>query len=193
MKHLKFLLPFCTSILLWFGVPATAEAQVEFGIRVAANASNYIKESDLEPGLEAGLFLKTGSRCYFHTELNYGLRNTQINGTDKAWDSQQYEQHFIDFPLLVGFRFIDKKNFKFGIFLGPRVGIRVADNWADQQTELSRAQWGGLLGANLDFWRFTLDLRYDISGNKFKENSLGSTEFWTQNIIELGLGFKIFR
>ncbi len=188
-----------SALLMFVLVLATFQAQAQFsmGIKVAGNATNYMKISDLDAGVDAGIFLRMGDRFYFQPEVNYSFRSTKLHDMIAEYDENvRMKQHFIDVPLLLGYNFINNENFKFHLLAGPRVGVRVGSNLDEAAlssvNEAGKTQFGGQFGLGIDFWRFTFDARYDISGNKFKEIS-GDPDFWTQNMIVLSLGFKIVK
>ncbi len=57
---------------------------------------------------------------------------------------------------------------------------------------LNKLQFGGQVGLGFDFWRFTLDFKYDFSGTKYNSTS-ASNSWWKQNIFDVSLGFKIIK
>ena len=182
--------------ILIFAFAPIANAQFSLGIKVAGNYSNYIDRSDFFYGGDAGIFMRLGDRFYFQPEVNYSFRSSNLKEiVTEVSDNIRLKQHFVDVPLMLGYHFIDNENFKFHIFLGPRIGVRIGSNIdeiADLDMSNQRMQWGGQLGVGLDFWRFTLDARYDFSANKFMLSDQ-STGMWKQNMVILSLGFKIVK
>ena len=171
---------------------AKAQSSFSLGIKAGANLSNFIKETDFEVGADAGIFLRAGKMFYFQPEVLYSFRSTTFDGIkDEAGENIKANNHHIDIPLLLGFKIVKKENFNFRIFFGPRVGLRVGSDCSDIDSLIGYAQWGGRAGIGFDFWRFTLDLNYDISATKFKEHD--AETFWKQNIISAALGFKIVK
>lgn len=171
---------------------ANAQSSFSFGIKAGVNFSNYISESNLEPGADAGIFLRAGNRFYFQPEVLYSFRTTTLNTmVDEVKENIELNDHYIDIPLLIGVKIVNNENFNLRIFLGPRVGLRVGSNYSDIDSLMGYAQWGGQAGIGIDFWRFTLDIKYDISANKFTE--FDSETFLKQNIVAASLGFKIVK
>ena len=171
---------------------AKAQSSFSLGIKAGANLSNFIKESDFQVGADAGIFLRIGKMFYLQPEVLYSFRSTTFEDmVDEAGDNIKAKNHNIDIPLFLGFKIVNKENFNFRLFLGPRVGLRVGSDYKDIDSIMGYAQWGGRAGVGFDFWRFTLDLNYDISATKFKEYD--NKTFWTQNIISAALGFKIVK
>lgn len=160
-----------------------------FGIKAGINFSNYINKSNMEPGGDAGLFLRAGRRFYFESGVYYSFRSTNFKDfKEEIQESFEIGQHFIDVPLLLGYKIVSRPNFNFRIFIGPRVGLRIGSNYDNIDDMIGYAQWGGQAGLGIDFWRFTFDVKYDISASKFKEYD--EDTFWKQNMFNMALGFK---
>lgn len=171
---------------------AKAQSSFSLGIKAGVNFSNYISESNLEPGADAGIFLRIGRTVFFQPEALYSFRTSSFNEmVDEVRQNIDIQEHYIDIPLFIGFKIVNKENFNLRLFLGPRVGLRVGSDYNDIDSLLGYAQWGGRAGLGIDFWRFTLDLSYDISASKFKKPN--ADDFWKQNLISASLGFKIIK
>ena len=171
---------------------AKAQSSFSLGIKAGVNFSNYISESNLEPGADAGIFFRIGRTVFFQPEVLYSFRTSSFNEmVDEVRQNIDIQEHYIDIPLFIGFKIVNKENFNLRLFLGPRVGLRVGSDYNDIDSLLGYAQWGGRAGLGIDFWRFTLDLSYDISASKFKKTN--ADDFWKQNLISASLGFKIIK
>ena len=171
---------------------AKAQSSFSLGINAGVNFSNYISESNLEPGADAGIFFRIGRTVFFQPEVLYSFRTSSFNEmVDEVRQNIDIQEHYIDIPLFIGFKIVNKENFNLRLFLGPRVGLRVGSDYNDIDSLLGYAQWGGRAGLGIDFWRFTLDLSYDISASKFKKPN--ADDFWKQNLISASLGFKIIK
>jgi hypothetical protein len=182
------LLAVCVEML---ALTAKAQSSFSIGIKAGVNFSNYISESNLEAGADAGIFLRAGRIVYFQPEVLYSFRTSTINAmVDEVKENIELNDHFIDIPLFLGFKLVNKENFNLRLFLGPRVGLRVGSSYSDIDSLMGYAQWGGRIGLGIDFWRFTLDLSYDISANKFKQMD---NSFWKQNMMSASLGFKFVK
>lgn len=181
-----------TAMIILLTVASKAQSSFSFGIKAGANFSNYISESTLEPGADAGIFLRAGRIVYFQPEVLYSFRTSTINAmVDEVKENIELNDHFIDIPLFLGFKIVNKENFNLRLFLGPRVGLRVGSSYSDIDSLMGYAQWGGRAGIGIDFWRFTFDIHYDISANKFKASD--DNTFWKQNLMSASLGFKIVK
>lgn len=169
-----------------------APSTFSFGIKVGCSFSNYISKSNLKPGGDAGIFFRCGNRFYFQPEVEYAFRSSTFKDLgDELEDNFSVGEHYIDIPLLLGCKIVNNPNFNLRLFLGPRVGLRISSSYKDIKEFLGYAQWGGQVGLGVDLWRFTIDVKYDISATKFKE--IDSDEFWKQNIFNVSVGFKIVK
>lgn len=195
MKTRKMMVLIC-ALLANLCLVQSAKAQFSLGLKVAGNATNYMNFSELNGGVDAGLFFRLGDAFYLQPEVCYSFRSTKLSdAVAQLQNETQLQQHFIDVPILLGYNFINKDNFKFHLIAGPRFGVRIGSNIKDIQVlqdEEGKFQYGGRFGLGFDFWRFTLDACYDISANKFHEIS-SDPEFWKQNMITVSLGFKLVK
>ncbi len=184
-----------SAMLIVFSLQTHAQ-QFSLGIKVAGNASNYVDFSDLDGGVDAGLFFRFGNRFYFQPEVNYSFRSTKLDDIVSEYsDNVRLKQHFLDIPMLLGYHFIYNENFRFHLLAGPRVGVRVGSNISEISSltdDSGDVQFGIQVGLGIDFWRFTLDARYDFSANKISQINQ-DPDYWKQNMIILSLGFKFIK
>lgn len=180
-----------------------ANAQFTIGVKVAGNGTNYKDLTKFSVGADAGLFLRIGDQFYFQPEACYSFKRSKINNpssfVSEVQQNSELRQHFIDVPVLLGYNFINKENFKVHLFLGPRFGFRIGSNLKDIDPLLDEdgnLQWAGQVGFGFDIWRFTLDARYDLASDKlFKQSKDGQSnnKSWTQNTIIVSLGIKFIK
>ena len=172
----------------------SADAQFTIGIKVAGNAANYHQLTKKNFGLEAGLFMRLGDRFFFQPEANYAFkRSTPINNSSEFSSGEEIKQHYVSVPLLLGYHFINNPNFKFRLTLGPRFDFKVADNQGNNDWQTNRVQWGGQVGAGIDFWLFTLDFNYGIAADNFRNIVEGTNQTKMANMFILSLGFKFIK
>lgn len=172
----------------------TANAQFSLGLKVAGNAANYLDLTNKKIGLEAGIFMRFGDRFYFQPEVNYVLKSSTFkDAVEEVADNIELKQHFVSVPALLGYHFINNDNFKFHLTIGPRFDFKIADNLGDSGWATSPIQWGGQVGIGIDFWRFTLDVSYSISADRFKYTSTSEPNTRLTNMFIASLGFKIVK
>ena len=171
----------------------TAFSQFTFGPKVGANFTNILNYTSIQPGMDVGIFFRLGESFYFQPELDYSFRSSSFKEDyEEIATHFKLKTHHLDIPLLFGYKFISNPNFNFRVFIGPRLGILVNSSLKESGKDpLSTAQIGGQLGVGVDVWRFTIDLKYDFSGSKYK--SLVSNSWWKQNMFNLAFGFKILK
>ncbi|MDR1182566.1 MAG: PorT family protein [Bacteroidales bacterium] len=181
------------SVAFFIAIAVAGYSQFTFGPKVSLNFSNISQKTEMKPGFNAGIFFRIGRSFYFQPELDYSFRSSTLKKVaGELKENARLKNHYFDIPLLVGYKFVDNPNFNFRISIGPRIGILITNNTQThgKDNAMGRVQIGGRAGIGIDFWRFTFDVNYDLSANK--DNSTPST-WWKQNMINIGLGFKILK
>lgn len=184
------------AVLFLLNIPTvfTTQAQFSLGLKVAGNAANYKDLTKKKFGLEAGLFMRLGDRFFFQPEVNYVFKSsTAMSLVDEFTENLELRQHFISVPALLGYHFINNDNFKFRLTLGPRFDFKISDNLGENNWTTSPVEWGGQVGAGIDFWRFALDFSYCISADRFRNTTTSETQTKMANMFILSLGFKIVK
>ena len=173
----------------------TARAQVALGIKVAGNMTNYMKITNLDFGMEAGVFMRLGNRLFFQPEVNYVFKNSMFKDgiTEDFSTNMNLRQHSVSVPVLLGYHFINKENIKFHFTVGPRFNFRVADNVEGTDWKSGALQWGGQIGLGIDLWRFTFDVSYCIAADNFQNTVTTVTQTLMANTILVSLGFKFLK
>lgn len=194
-SQLKTVVVFIASLLaLNFCTIATSRAQVALGIKVAGNMSNYQKLTTRDFGVEPGIFLRLGQNFYFQPEVNYVFKSSTFKDAVNEFSTNvKLKQHFVSVPVLLGYHFINKDNFKFHLTLGPRFDFRISDNIEGTDWKPNSLQWGGQVGMGFDLWRFTLDLSYCVAADNFHNEVTTVTQTKLANTFLLSLGFKILK
>lgn len=182
-KATKYLFLIFFSFLTYSGF-----SQFTLGPKVGLNYTNIIGHSDYRAGMDAGIFMRIGTFFYFQPEFDYSFRSSNFKSAyDEIENNFRLKTHNFDIPLLIGFKFFSAPNFNFRVFIGPRIGVLI-DNSLENNS-MKTVQIGGQAGIGIDIWRFTLDAKYDFSGNKYEGTS---DEWWKQNMFNFALGFKFF-
>jgi hypothetical protein len=165
-------------------------SQFTLGPKVSVNFSNVLQKTEMSTGFNAGVFFRLGKSFYFQPELLYSFRSSTLKkAVGELKENLRLKNHYLDIPLLLGYKFVNNSNFKFRVFIGPRLGILIANNVKIKRKPIEKIQFGGRTGIGIDFWRFTLDVSYDFSANKHESVSEGWIK---QNMLNIALGFKIF-
>ncbi|MDR0367897.1 MAG: PorT family protein [Bacteroidales bacterium] len=186
--HIKSIL-----IIVFCGISLSGFSQFTFGPKVGVNFSNFVDKTSMNAGIDAGIFLRVGSSFYFQPEVYYSFSSSSLK---EAWNEvenmSKIKTHSLIIPLMVGYKFVNNPNFNFRLFLGPRLGLMIDDNYDKDTNPLGTVQLGGRCGLGFDFWRFTLDAGYDFSVNQ-PNPDYSSNTWWKQNMISISLGFKILK
>lgn len=180
-------------VMIILAIPS-AQAQFSIGLKVAGNAANYKKLTERDFGAEAGIFMRFGSGFFFQPEVNYSFkRSNLLDNMDMYSENEVVKQHFVAVPVLLGYHFINKDNFKFRLTLGPRFDFKIADNTGNAEWTSNPVQWGGQVGVGIDFWRFALDFSYCIAADNFRNMTEGTSQARQLNMFILSLGFKFIK
>jgi hypothetical protein len=164
-------------------------SQFAFGPKIGINFTNFVNKSSMNNGVDVGVFLRMGKSFYFQPEFKYSYSNSSLNNSRND-DIEKIKNHYFNIPLLVGYKFINYRNFNFRLFIGPQLGFMMNNNYESEDNPLGTMQIGGQVGFGMDIWRFTLDCSYDLTANQPNTN-LSSTAWWGQNKFCISLGFKI--
>ena len=164
-------------------------SQFALGPKVGINFTNFANKSSMNNGVDVGIFLRMGKSFYFQPEFKYSFSKSSLNNSEND-DIEKIKNHYFNIPLLLGYKFINQRNFNFRLFIGPQLGFMAGNNYDNEDNPLGTMQIGGQLGFGLDIWRFTLDCSYDLTANQPNTN-LSSTQWWAQNKFCISLGFKI--
>jgi hypothetical protein len=176
---------------LFIAITAMGYSQFTLGPKVGINFSNISQKTEMKLGFNAGFFFRIGTSFYFQPEVDYSFRSSTLKGVlGELQEDARLKNHYIDVPLLVGYKFVDNPNFNFRAFIGPRLGILISTNvqTSKNNSPIGKVQIGGRTGIGIDFWRFMFDVSYDFSASKDK---YASSKWWQQNMIDISLGFKI--
>ena len=173
---------------------STSHAQVALGIKVSGNFTNYQKVTVGNFGVEPGIFLRLGKDFYFQPEVNYAFKSSTFKDVvNEISTNVKLKQHYVSVPVLLGYHFINKDNFKFHLTLGPRFDFRISDNIEGTDWKANAIQWGGQVGLGFDFWRFTLDASYSLAADNFHNEVTTVTQTKLSNVFLVSLGFKFLK
>ncbi|MDL2307975.1 PorT family protein [Bacteroidales bacterium OttesenSCG-928-B11] len=178
-------------------ISMTAFSQVSLGIKGGVNFSNSTDlNTSMKTGGDAGIFLRLGDPFYFQPEVNYSFRSSSFKNLLDVELPNNFDlkTHNLDIPLLFGYKFLDYENFNFRVFIGPRIGVMLDNNFNKETHHdyFTLMEYGGQFGIGIDFWRFTLDFKYDFSTKKY-EPILLDEQWLKQNMFNISIGFKFIK
>lgn len=203
MKKLLFALSFLFCSISLFG-------QFSLGAKVGINLSKLKVtgttsiDYEVGTGIDLGGFFRIGKSLYIQPEFLYSLKTTipkinDLNITDQELD--KIKVHTFDVPILVGYKIYNGDDFNFRIFLGPRFGFGLSDNFNEtfknivEEIKAKKFDFAGQVGAGFDLWRLTFDFIYDYTftnghTGSLTEDSNIKTHF---SCYKVCLGFKLIK
>lgn len=197
MKKILILLIFAFAALDNFG-------QFTLGPKIGYTASKLstdfddIKES-ARSNFQIGAFLRFGKKLYIQPEAYYSTSGgkLRLSGTELE---QEVKLKNLGVPILVGFKLINAKVFNLRIMAGP-VANFILDKKVDfknsypnpiQESDFKNIAWGMDVGAGVDVFFLTLDIRYEFGLNNIYNSPAGAdSQKIKSNLFIVSLGFKI--
>jgi len=158
-----------------------------------------IKES-VNHNFQIGAFVRFGKKLYVQPELYYAtsggtLKVNGLSGTDDI----KIKLNNLSIPVLVGYKIINAKVVNLRIMAGP-VANFILDKKVDaevvldylEDSDFKNVAWGIDVGAGVDVFFLTLDLRYEFGLNNIY-NPPDNAKFQSikSNVFIVSLGFKL--
>lgn len=179
MKKLLLIISLCSISALASAQSFTRGIKVGAGLGSAnvEKVTNGWENDGITAGIHAGVFgrLKLGPLFvqpevyYTFTNANLSKENLQTNQVERL----ELNFHRLDVPVLAGVRL--SKLFR--INAGPFASVLIDTEAISESTYVEeqvddlyrRAIWGIQAGVGLDFWRLTLDARYETTMSNLRE------------------------
>jgi hypothetical protein len=158
-----------------------------------------VKE-DAKNNFQIGAFARFGKKLYLQPEIYYATSGgtLKIEGTQAK---ETIKMKNLVIPVLVGYKLINAKVINLRIFAGP-VANFILDKTVDasdliqeplQDSDLKNVAWGMDVGAGVDVFFLSLDLRYEFGLNNIYNPSDGDdSQSIKSNLFIVSLGFKLF-
>jgi hypothetical protein len=200
--------------LLLFSGMIYAQEPVAFGIKVGmnlaslptTNTDSIVSSVTTKSmyGYQVGLFLRiTVKKIILQPEIYFSLKGGDVT-YDLVPDSASFvnsitkkvKLYNVDIPIMLGYSFVDNPLFKFRALAGPvasinldkTIDINTSGIHADLgKTDLNTVMWYLQAGVGIDFWKFTLDVRYEFGLNELNK---GSKEQTKSNSFMVSMGLK---
>jgi len=158
-----------------------------------------IKES-AKNNFQIGAFLRFGKKLYLQPEVYYSTSGGTLKraGTDVKGEIKLKN---ISIPVLIGFKLIDAKVINLRVMAGPVANfiidkkVEFDDLYQDplQDSDFNNIAWGMDVGAGVDVFFLTLDVRYEFGLNNIYNPPAGAdSQKIKSNLFIVSLGFKIF-
>lgn len=201
MKKILFVIVLVSAGLL-FTVRSSGQL-VSLGVKVGYNASKLSTDIDsvkssFKSGFQFGAYVRIGKKLYLQPELYYTTQGGVFTSNTQNW-KQNIKIGSLDVPVLVGYKIINTDFLNLRILAGPVASFVVNKSISDDGTslgpvtsgDLNSVNWALDVGAGVDVWRFTFDLRYQIGLNQLVKEVQNWTFDSRNNVWVVSLGFKI--
>jgi hypothetical protein len=190
----KLLLPVC---LLLAGV-VTANAQgVSIGLRAGLNFANQSVSSGTSPdsytSFVAGAYAKImgGGKIGIQPELLYnglGAKESDASGTTTV------KTNYLSIPIFFRYNVIPQVH----LLAGPQFGILLSAEATnsfgsfDIKDQINSSDFGGVVGAGVDFGPFNAGLRYNFGLSNISKDTSAGTPTVKNTVFQIVAGFKLF-
>lgn len=175
--------------------------QFSIGPKIGYSASKLstdfdtIKES-AKNNFQIGAFVRFGKKLYLQPEIAYATSGgtMKLEGSDLK---EEIKLKNLYVPVLVGYKLINAKVINLRIMAGP-VANFILNKEVDfdesypnpvQESDLKNVSWGMDVGAGVDVFFLTLDLRYEFGLNNIYTGTGSQTI--KSNVFVVSLGFKL--
>lgn len=157
-----------------------------------------VKES-AKSNFQIGAFVRFGKKLYLQPEMYYatGGGTLKITGTDAK---EEIKLKSLCIPVLIGYKLIDAKVFNLRVMAGPTANFILDKNVESsdliqdplQDSDFKNVAWGMDVGAGVDVFFLSLDLRYEFGLNNIYNPPDGSDiRSIKSNVFIVSLGFKL--
>jgi len=156
-------------------------------------------QSGINNSFQLGAFIRIGKKIYFQPEANFQMVNGNLNkGTSAALLSQDLSVKSLKIPVILGIKLINENRVNLRVMAGPAFTFlfdkeldpsKMNEYWPIQSVEdLKNSIWSAQVGAGLDVFFMTLDVRYEFGIENIYN---GSSDFeLKQNTFNVSLGIK---
>ena len=188
-------------ILVIFFTAFDSSGQFTIGPKIGYQSSELSTDFDsiaesIRHNFQIGAFARFGKRFYIQPELFYSTSG----GTLKQEGTTLQESvkiNNLSIPVLLGYKLINVKVFNLRIMAGPVANfilgtkVEASELVEDplQESDFKSASWGMDVGAGVDVFFLTLDIRYEFGLNNIYNGSYDQT--MKSNLFIVSLGFKL--
>jgi hypothetical protein len=191
--------------IIAFGSIANAQGVFSLGPKVGYNTYKLTDNMDsvqasIKNSFQIGAFVRVGSKFYFQPEANYQVSESTLSKSiGTAVQTQDVTLKSLKVPALVGVKLINKGAFNLRLMAGPAVTFildkqlnpsQMDELWPIQSVDdLKNSAWSVQMGAGLDVFFVTLDVRYEMEIDNFYTGS--SDLQMKNNMFNVSLGIKL--
>ena len=178
--------------------------QFTFGPKIGYNTSKLSTDldsisADIKHNFQIGAFARFGKKLYLQPEVYYCTSGGTLKREGTTL-KEKIKLSNVSIPVLVGYKLINAKIINLRIMAGPVANIIVGkDLQADdliadplQDSDLKNMAWGFDLGAGVDVFFLSLDVRYEWGlNNIYIIPDDGEDQKMKSNMFIVSLGFKL--
>jgi hypothetical protein len=178
--------------------------QFSFGPKIGYTASKLSTDLDsisesVKSNFQIGAFLRFGKKLYLQPEIYYATSGgtLKLEGTNLK---ETIKMKNLSIPVLVGYKLINAKIINLRVMAGPVANfilnktVESSDLVTDplQDSDFKNVAWGMDVGAGVDVFFLTLDVRYEFGLNNIYNPPAGSSDQSIKsNMWIVSLGFKL--
>lgn len=192
--------------IIAFGLAANAQGLFSLGPKIGYNSNTLTTNLDsihssMNNSFQIGAFIRIGRKVYFQPEANYEVvTSTFSKGAGPSLQSQDITVESIKVPAILGVKLINRHSFNLRLLAGPAYTFvlnkkldptHIDELWPIQSADdIKNSIWSVQMGAGMDVFFMTLDVRYEIGVDNIYN---GSSEFeLKKNMFNVSLGIKLF-
>lgn len=192
-------------IIVTFGSGVNAQGIFSLGPKVGYNSYKLSTDLDsihasIKKSFQIGAFVRIGKKFYFQPEANYQVSESTLSQSVGAVvQSQDVTLKSIKVPALIGMKLIGKRAVNLRILVGPTVTFVLDKQLNPEQMnefwpihsadDIKNSVWSVQMGAGLDVFFVTLDVRYEIGLENIYNGS--SDLNMKNNMFNVSLGIKL--
>jgi hypothetical protein len=179
--------------------------QFTFGPKIGYNTSKLSTDFDsisesIKHNFQIGAFARFGKKLYVQPEIFYATSGGTLKLEGTTVKKEEVKFNNLCIPVLVGFKIINAKVISLRVMAGPVANfilgtkVEASDVITDplQDSDFKKAAWGMDLGAGVDVFFLTLDVRYEFGLNNIYIVPDGGVEqSMKSNLFIVSLGFKL--
>lgn len=198
MKKILILLIILFATLDHFG-QFTLGPKIGYSTSKLSTDFEDVKES-VKHNFQVGAFARFGKKLYLQPEIFYATSGGTIK-LEASDVKEEIKLKNLCIPVLVGFKLINAKIFNLRLMAGPSINF-ILDKDVDadalfqdplQESDFKNTAWGMDVGAGMDIFFLSLDVRYEFGlTNIYQPASGDDSQSINSNVFIVSLGFKLF-
>ena len=191
--------------IVTFGSAVNAQGIFSLGPKIGYNSYKLSTDMDsvqasIKKSFQIGAFVRIGKKFYLQPEANYQVSESTLSQSiGSVVQSQDVTLKSIKVPALIGIKLINKGVFNLRLMAGPAINFvldkklnpeQINEFWPIQSVDdIKNSVWSVQMGAGLDVFFVTLDVRYEIGLENIYNGS--SDLNMKNNMFNVSLGFKL--